>query len=1076
MLHQEPLQRALENRSAATFFDGGVEIIDSSGRILAAIPTGNGKVGTRVQSRDYLAMTLADGKPHISAPYLSGTPQPYPTVTFSTPILRPDGSVAGILAGHKNLMKGGPLAGFAHLQFGKKDTFFILGTNRTIIMHPDQRRVMEYLPPGKSPGLDSIILRNRNIYKAHEDTNSNGEREITAARPLKSADWLVVSQYPASEILAPLDEPRWFFAAAFILTIGIARVLLGFLVGSITSPLLRLIDHVQTLPSKTGKERVLVNESGDEVESLTHAVNEMVETMDRKKEALLKSQEVYHIVADFTSELAMLRNPDQSVRYISANCLALTGYTDREFMETPDLLESIVHPSDIYAWRAHSSDCCRDEDLVDLNLRLVTKQGVPRWFNYTCHAVTSPDGGDLGVRGSFRDISHRVMLEQLLCEQREFARNLLESTSIPLFVIDSDHKVIVWNQALSDLTGIASCDVMGTHRHWQAFYHEPQPTLSDLLVDRDPEGIEVVETGFERVIVQRGNLQAERWFNGISGERRQLLVNASQVLRDGKVVAVVETLHDITARTEAEQSLRLLAQAVEQTASSILIHDLNGEIIYVNNKFCQATGYSKEETLGNNVMMLKMAPEVYEEICRITRSGKPWHGELQSRRKDGTSFWESATISPIADDKGAIIHYLAVKEDITEAKEAEQRLKQQQDELLQKHEQLTELFLQVEKGKREWEQTMDCIDDMVVLVEKDGTIRRCNRAFMSFVRCSFNDLLSCDWRVLLKKVGLDLDGRVDGEFLHQPTQRWLALNAYTWDQGQGEVITLHDLTEVKEVSQQLATAYQELKATHSQLLQQEKMASIGQLAAGVAHEINNPVGFISSNLSTLGKYLERISSFVTLQSAKLVQCASAEVLVELTEARQTLKVDYILRDAPDLVAESMDGADRVRTIVQNLKTFSRVDDAETMYVNLNDCLESTVTIAWNELKYKTTLNRDYGELPPIKCFPHQLNQVFLNLLVNAAHAIEVQGEVTITTRCLGETVKVTISDTGCGIPDEIQNRIFEPFFTTKEVGKGTGLGLSISYDIIKKHGGSIEVESAPGKGTTFSVVLPVEGA
>jgi two-component system, NtrC family, sensor kinase len=253
------------------------------------------------------------------------------------------------------------------------------------------------------------------------------------------------------------------------------------------------------------------------------------------------------------------------------------------------------------------------------------------------------------------------------------------------------------------------------------------------------------------------------------------------------------------------------------------------------------------------------------------------------------------------------------------------------------------------------------------------------------------------------------------------------------------------------------------------------MASIGQLAAGVAHEINNPIAFISSNLGTMVKYLERLEQFLEQQSAAVAQTAPEPLQQELARGRQKLKVDYILNDAKNLLAESQDGSERVRSIVQNLKSFSRVDDTNRSYVDINDCLESTVTIAWNELKYKATLTRDYGELPPVKCLPQQLNQVFLNMLVNAAHAIETQGEITVSTRSAGDQVLVSFRDTGCGIPEEIRSRIFEPFFTTKEVGKGTGLGLSISYDIIKKHNGSIEVESAPGCGTTFTIRLPVDG-
>jgi PAS domain S-box-containing protein len=267
----------------------------------------------------------------------------------------------------------------------------------------------------------------------------------------------------------------------------------------------------------------------------------------------------------------------------------------------------------------------------------------------------------------------------------------------------------------------------------------------------------------------------------------------------------------------------------------------------------------------------------------------------------------------------------------------------------------------------------------------------------------------------------------------------------------------------------------ERRQLEQQLVQSGKLTAIGELAAGVAHEINNPIAFISSNLGTMVKYLERLEQFLEQQSAAVAQTAPEPLQQELARGRQKLKVDYILNDAKNLLAESQDGSERVRSIVQNLKSFSRVDDTNRSYVDINDCLESTVTIAWNELKYKATLTRDYGELPPVKCLPQQLNQVFLNMLVNAAHAIETQGEITVSTRSAGDQVLVSFRDTGCGIPEEIRSRIFEPFFTTKEVGKGTGLGLSISYDIIKKHNGSIEVESAPGCGTTFTIRLPVDG-
>lgn len=229
------------------------------------------------------------------------------------------------------------------------------------------------------------------------------------------------------------------------------------------------------------------------------------------------------------------------------------------------------------------------------------------------------------------------------------------------------------------------------------------------------------------------------------------------------------------------------------------------------------------------------------------------------------------------------------------------------------------------------------------------------------------------------------------------------------------------------------------------------------------------MGFIISNLGTLGKYVDRLKEFMHAQSAFIIP----EKSEELEETRKKLKVDYIIEDTNSLLKESLDGAERVKKIVQDLKSFSRVDEAEHKMADINAGIESTINIVWNELKYKATVKKEYGDIPLTKCNPGQLNQVFMNILVNAAHAIEKQGEITVKTWHDNGYIFISISDTGCGIPKKNINRIFEPFFTTKEVGKGTGLGLSIAYDIVKKHNGDIMVESETGKGTTFAIKIPV---
>jgi PAS domain S-box-containing protein len=266
-----------------------------------------------------------------------------------------------------------------------------------------------------------------------------------------------------------------------------------------------------------------------------------------------------------------------------------------------------------------------------------------------------------------------------------------------------------------------------------------------------------------------------------------------------------------------------------------------------------------------------------------------------------------------------------------------------------------------------------------------------------------------------------------------------------------------------------------LEEAHNQLLQSEKMASIGQLAAGVAHELNNPIGFVHSNMGSLDNYLTDL--FAIIDALEPGDDAGADASARLDAVRRLKEEkDYVFvkTDVAQLMAESKDGLVRVRKIVQDLKNFSRVGESEWQWADVHIGIDSTLNIVWNELKYKCKVNKIYGDLPKIRCLPSQLNQVFMNLLVNAGQAIQTQGEITIRTGVDGEQVWIEVADTGSGIQKENLNRIFEPFFTTKPVGKGTGLGLSLSYSIVLKHHGRIDVASEVGKGTTFRVTLPIE--
>lgn len=264
---------------------------------------------------------------------------------------------------------------------------------------------------------------------------------------------------------------------------------------------------------------------------------------------------------------------------------------------------------------------------------------------------------------------------------------------------------------------------------------------------------------------------------------------------------------------------------------------------------------------------------------------------------------------------------------------------------------------------------------------------------------------------------------------------------------------------------ELTTLLQMVEQTQGQLLQSEKMASIGQLAAGVAHEINNPIGFVNSNLGTLGRYVEDLLRLIDAAAGY----APADAL-----AKQ-IDLPFLRQDLLELLAESQDGLDRVRKIVANLKDFSHVDEAEWQEADLLAGLESTINVVWHELKYKTEIVRKLQALPRVRCIPAQINQVLMNLLVNAAHAITDHGIITLSSGVDNGHVWIEVADTGCGMNDETRRRLFEPFYTTKPVGTGTGLGLSVAWDIVHKHGGSFDVDSSPGQGTRMRLWLPSGG-
>jgi len=304
-----------------------------------------------------------------------------------------------------------------------------------------------------------------------------------------------------------------------------------------------------------------------------------------------------------------------------------------------------------------------------------------------------------------------------------------------------------------------------------------------------------------------------------------------------------------------------------------------------------------------------------------------------------------------------------------------------------------------------------------------------------------------------------------------------------WEMTERASLQMHHLerlvdqrtAQFKQASEALQREIDERKQLEGQLVQSEKLASLGQLAAGVAHEINNPIGFISSNLGSLDGYFQQLLTMLAAYHSAEQVLAGSQTALQLERMREQIELEYLREDVPLLIKESKEGISRVGQIVKDLKEFSRIDNnQEWQWANLQQGIESTLNIVASELKYKADVVKDYQVLPEIECLPSQINQVIMNLVVNAAQAMGPErGTITLRTGTQGETAWIEIADTGSGIAPDTLQKIFDPFFTTKPVGQGTGLGLSLSYGIVKKHGGDISVSSELGSGTTFRVQLPL---
>lgn len=660
---------------------------------------------------------------------------------------------------------------------------------------------------------------------------------------------------------------------------------------------------------------------------------------------------------------------------------------------------------------------------------------------------------------------------------------------VPAFVINADHVITHWNKACEQASGAAAGKMIGTRNQWQPFYPLERPVLADLIVSGAVENSvdNYYHNKFRRTPMIQEAYEAEDFFPHLGEEGRWLYFSAAP-LHDscGRIVGAIETFQDVTAFRLAEETMQ--KEQVDQEHLAARRMALLAEA-------CGCTDAIRPARKAA-IELLSQEEDRLNKVKAIMSSAVGNAGAAedlaQARMTPALSeFFDGSPVPAFAIDADHVI---------TQWNKACTHIIGMPSEQMVGTRNQWQPFYPRERPVLADLIVSGAVEDMMEAYYHNK-FRRSTLIPGAYEAEDFFPHLGTKGRWLFFSAAplRDAGGRIVGaiETLQDVTKRKLAEKSLHKVQVDLEHLVAKRTAQLAQANSQLEDDIRQREAAEAELLrrnaeltelnaklsmaqeqlvQSEKLASIGQLAAGVAHEINNPIGYIFSNFGTLEHYLANLLEIITVYEDAEGAIASSDVVAKLKAMREHMELGFLKDDIPVLMLESKEGIVRVRKIVQDLKDFSRVDTPQQwLWADLHQGIDSTLNIVNNEVKYRADIIKEYGSIPEIECLPSQLNQVIMNMVVNAAHAIGTQrGKITIRTGVEGDQVWIEVSDTGSGIAKENLSRIFDPFFTTKPVGKGTGLGLSLSYGIVQKHQGRIDVDSELGKGTTFRIVLPIQ--
>ena len=1028
---------------SSQIFDNGIFLLSPRGKILGGSIVEPHMHGEDYSFRDYYRKTVETGKPCISEPFESTQLTKHPIIVFTAPVFDGKGKLAAILCGSLDLMKDNFLGRLAGIKLGDKGYLYLYNTSRTLIVHKDRERILKRdVPPGANRLFDLAI---KGFEGTGETITSRGLATLSSFRHLKTTDWILASNYPRTEAYAPIYRAKKYLLAGLAAVLLLSIFVVRFFMERLTAPLINFTGRVREMTrSEAAVEPIAVQDSAsEEIATLGQVFNTMLAEMEQRKQAERGQLDFLHILLDTMPNPVFFK--DREGKYIGCN----RAMEEMIGVKRADMVGKTVHdflPKEVADKHSRAEEKLMGQEGSQLyESQLELADGAMHDLLFYKAAFPGPDGTPAGVIATIVDITERRRAEFELAEHAEFAVNLVQNSTVPTFVLDASHAVIIWNRACEELTGVKAYNVVGSRDIGKVFYGYNRKILADFIVDGNLEGVREIYSDYTRSSLIPQGIQAERWFSELNGRERYLSFTAAPIENSsGELIAVIQTLEDNTgqklAMEQLQESETRMRAILDTAADGIITIDGEGNINSVN-RSCEAMfGYDHGALDGRNISMILPSFRLEGEFDPVNRRFR--HQDIGTSRletdackSDGSVFPVELALSEV--QLGNRRLFTGIITDITERKRGEEKMQWTLSLLGATLESTADGILVVDGSEKVvrfnrkflemWripESVMESLDDREVLSFVQGQLINPG-AFLSRIRELYGDPGAESYDVLEF-----LDGRIFERFSNPQM---------IGDSIIGRVWSFRDVTEQRKLEAQLR---------HSQ-----KMEALGTLAGGVAHDFNN--------------MLTAIIGFSSL--------------IQMNMDKADPNLHYL--------NQVLAAAERAAGLTQSLLAYSRKEPINPGRHDLNGIVRKVVKLLSRLIgeDIELVIALDDTELA-IMADSGQIEQVLMNLATNARDAIPGEGKLLIITNMAelteefvrghgygksGKYVHIRVSDTGIGMEKATMERIFEPFFTTKQLGRGTGLGLSIVYGIVKQLDGYITVSSEQDKGTSFDIYFPV---